>query len=123
MRAGLRPFRKLSVRVEQDPGTSIFHNYGHGGAGVTFSWGCATEVAELVNQHLSLGDEGVSAGISGLAAVALRKIEDNWLSKLETQLQSSWILGRIGWNYSRRRLYGEGQWTVAPQSKQKTWWK
>lgn len=68
VRAGLRPFRKLSVRVEQNPGTSIFHNYGHGGAGVTFSWGCATEVAELVNQHFSLGDEGVSAGISGLAA-------------------------------------------------------
>src|SRR5579862_8804932 len=64
VRAGLRPFRKLSVRVEQDPGTSIFHNYGHGGAGVTFSWGCATETAELVNQHFSLDEEAISADMS-----------------------------------------------------------
>jgi D-amino-acid oxidase len=68
VRAGLRPFRKLSVRVDQDPGTSIFHNYGHGGAGVTFSWGCAAEVAELVNQHLALDEKVISADMSDLAA-------------------------------------------------------
>jgi hypothetical protein len=40
--------------------------------------------------------------------VALRKIEDNWLSKLETQLQSSWILGRIGWELLAPAVLAKG---------------
>jgi D-amino-acid oxidase len=50
VRAGLRPFRTHSVRVEAEPGTRIVHNYGHGGAGVTLSWGCADDVARLVER-------------------------------------------------------------------------
>jgi D-amino-acid oxidase len=53
VRVGLRPFRKQNVRLEREPGTTIVHNYGHGGAGVTFSWGCAAEVADLVDGALS----------------------------------------------------------------------
>ena len=43
-KVGLRPARP-TVRVERDGHT--IHCYGHGGAGVTLSWGCADEVAEL----------------------------------------------------------------------------
>ena len=49
-RVGIRPFRKSGVRVERDrlrDGRSVIHNYGHGGAGFTLSWGCAREVASL----------------------------------------------------------------------------
>ncbi|WP_067971003.1 FAD-dependent oxidoreductase [Mycolicibacter icosiumassiliensis] len=46
LRVGLRPFRKDGVRLEAQPGTRILHNYGHGGAGVSLSWGCAEAVAE-----------------------------------------------------------------------------
>ncbi|WP_250001083.1 FAD-dependent oxidoreductase [Actinoplanes sp. M2I2] len=47
-RVGLRPTRD-PVRVEEESttGARIIHNYGHGGAGVTLSWGCAADVAEL----------------------------------------------------------------------------
>ncbi|MBV9774066.1 MAG: FAD-binding oxidoreductase [Gemmatimonadetes bacterium] len=48
-RVGLRPGRP-AVRLEVETGSSggrVIHNYGHGGAGVTVSWGCADEVAEL----------------------------------------------------------------------------
>jgi D-amino-acid oxidase len=46
---GLRPGR-ATVRLERETLTSgrkIVHNYGHGGAGVTLSWGCANEVLAL----------------------------------------------------------------------------
>jgi D-amino-acid oxidase len=47
---GLRPARP-EVRLESERaqgGRLLVHAYGHGGAGVTLSWGCADEVAELV---------------------------------------------------------------------------
>ena len=44
-KVGLRPARP-EVRVERVGG--MVHCYGHGGAGVTLSWGCAGEVVELL---------------------------------------------------------------------------
>lgn len=49
VRTGLRPARARGVRLEVEPGTRIVHNVGHGGSGVTFSWGCATEVTRLIS--------------------------------------------------------------------------
>jgi D-amino-acid oxidase len=49
-RVGLRPARER-VRLEVEhraAGAPVVHCYGHGGAGVTLSWGCADEVASLV---------------------------------------------------------------------------
>jgi D-amino-acid oxidase len=48
-RVGLRPARpEVRLEAEQRGGTRVVHCYGHGGAGVTLSWGCAGEVADLV---------------------------------------------------------------------------
>jgi D-amino-acid oxidase len=55
-RVGLRPVRP-TVRLEPEEfpagtggpaGRVLWHNYGHGGAGVTLSWGCARELTEAV---------------------------------------------------------------------------
>ncbi|MFF0820897.1 FAD-dependent oxidoreductase [Micromonospora haikouensis] len=50
-RIGLRPARHGGPRVAVEPagpaGGRLVHAYGHGGAGVTLSWGCAAEVARL----------------------------------------------------------------------------
>ncbi|WP_116041075.1 NAD(P)/FAD-dependent oxidoreductase [Amycolatopsis palatopharyngis] len=43
-KVGLRPARP---EVRLDRVGDVIHCYGHGGAGVTLSWGCAEEVAEL----------------------------------------------------------------------------
>jgi D-amino-acid oxidase len=53
-RVGLRPLRPaVRLQTERSTGTdgsprTVIHCYGHGGCGVTISWGCASEVAEAV---------------------------------------------------------------------------
>lgn len=63
-RAGLRPARP-AVRLEverrptsDDPEHVRVHCYGHGGSGVTLSWGCAGQVTRLVGTLL--GEPAVS---------------------------------------------------------------
>lgn len=48
--AGLRPYRSGAIRLEAEDVDScrIVHNYGHGGAGVTLSWGSAELAADLI---------------------------------------------------------------------------
>jgi D-amino-acid oxidase len=49
---GLRPGRP-QVRVELDHDLlpiPVIHDYGHGGSGITIGWGCAQDVAALVQQ-------------------------------------------------------------------------
>tara|TARA_B110000014_G_scaffold262429_1_gene256388 strand:- start:3270 stop:4223 length:954 start_codon:yes stop_codon:yes gene_type:complete len=49
---GLRPSR-TEVRLEEEniDGVRVIHNYGHGGAGVTLSWGCADEVVSIAESR------------------------------------------------------------------------
>jgi D-amino-acid oxidase len=68
-RAGLRPVRPL-VRLEAGPsggaGTPdqplVVHNYGHGGAGITLSWGCARDAARLVAAGLRVREKPRAPG-------------------------------------------------------------
>lgn len=51
-KVGLRPGR-TSVRLESQKLSGsklLIHNYGHGGAGVTLSWGCAEEAVALAKR-------------------------------------------------------------------------
>ncbi len=57
--AGIRPCRVVgdiyeAVRLEREDfpgGRCIVHNYGHGRAGVSLSWGCANAVARLIESR------------------------------------------------------------------------
>jgi D-amino-acid oxidase len=53
-RAGLRPGRP-QIRLEREEtgdGAPRIHNYGHGGSGITLSWGCAEDALRLVLRAL-----------------------------------------------------------------------
>ncbi|OXU29069.1 hypothetical protein TSAR_011175 [Trichomalopsis sarcophagae] len=55
---GLRPGRNQIrlepeiVRTDKGQYLTIIHNYGHGGSGVTLSWGCAMDVVDILRQRL-----------------------------------------------------------------------
>jgi len=50
---GLRPGRPtVRLELERRGGGVLVHDYGHGGAGVTLSWGCADEVARLLGARI-----------------------------------------------------------------------
>jgi D-amino-acid oxidase len=54
-KVGLRPGRtEVRLELENLPGGgAVIHDYGHGGAGFTLSWGCAEEVLTLAEDYVS----------------------------------------------------------------------
>lgn len=66
---GLRPFRPAGYRVERErlpDGRSVVHNYGHGGSGVTISWGTAEDAVALVVEAKGRHAAVLGAGVIGL---------------------------------------------------------
>ena len=50
-RQGVRPVRhRIRLDATTVAGRPVIHNYGHGGGGVSVSWGCAYEVVSLVQR-------------------------------------------------------------------------
>jgi glycine/D-amino acid oxidase-like deaminating enzyme len=69
--AGIRPYRRGGPRLEREEvgGKTVVHNYGHGGAGYTLSWGSAEVVAELLRGHARGTEVAVlGAGVVGLTS-------------------------------------------------------
>lgn len=60
---GLRPFRSEGYVVEaQTIGSKLLvHNYGHGGAGITLSWGTATQAVDLARDFVPPRPSGKAA--------------------------------------------------------------
>jgi glycine/D-amino acid oxidase-like deaminating enzyme len=75
--AGVRPYRNGSYRLDAETISQKFivHNYGHGGAGITLSWGCASKVRDIVQSHLVSAPDTkaavLGAGAMGLTAATL----------------------------------------------------
>lgn len=70
---GLRPFRESGFRVEAErlDDRTVIHNYGHGGAGMSLSWGTAHLVADLAVGHSERRAAVIGCGIVGLTTARL----------------------------------------------------
>ena len=71
--AGLRPYRKSGfvVRREQLGDKALVHNYGHGGGGITLSWGSSKLATELGLPGHSGPVAVLGAGVMGLSTARL----------------------------------------------------
>lgn len=65
---GLRPYRESGfvVKAEAIDEKTVIHNYGHGGAGMSLSWGTAYLAAELALAHTERSAAVLGSGIVGL---------------------------------------------------------
>ncbi|HEX8062214.1 MAG TPA: FAD-dependent oxidoreductase [Allosphingosinicella sp.] len=71
--AGLRPYRASGfvVRGEALGDKRLVHNYGHGGAGITLSWGSSKLATQLGLQGHSGSVAVIGAGVMGLTTARL----------------------------------------------------
>lgn len=71
--AGLRPYRASGFVVRAEPlgDKLLVHNYGHGGAGITLSWGTSKLAADLGLPGHSGPVAVIGAGVMGLSTARL----------------------------------------------------
>jgi D-amino-acid oxidase len=71
--AGLRPFRRSGfvVRREALGDKALVHNYGHGGGGITLSWGSSKLATELGLQGHGGPVAVIGSGVMGLSTARL----------------------------------------------------
>ena len=71
--AGLRPYRRSGFVVRADPfgDKRLVHNYGHGGAGITLSWGSSKLATDLGLQGHSGPVAVLGSGVMGLSTARL----------------------------------------------------
>jgi glycine/D-amino acid oxidase-like deaminating enzyme len=71
--AGLRPYRAAGFVVRREPlgDQALVHNYGHGGSGITLSWGSAKLATALGLQGHQGAVAVIGAGVMGLSTARL----------------------------------------------------
>lgn len=70
---GLRPFRPQGFRLESEEvfEKTVIHNYGHGGCGVTLSWGTSTRAANMVGETHQNEVAVLGGGVMGITTAFL----------------------------------------------------
>lgn len=73
---GLRPFRSAGfmVRREEREGKVLVHNYGHGGGGMTLSWGSSHLAVKQVEALSGVSCAVIGGGVMGLSTARLLQL-------------------------------------------------
>jgi len=97
-----------SARGREIGSKFIVHSYGHGGAGITLSWGCAAKVADLVKTRVTSSHDTkvavLGAGVMGMTAAS--RLLDLNLGLTVT------IYAKDVWQNTTSAVAG-GQWAVS----------
>ncbi|WP_084397827.1 FAD-dependent oxidoreductase [Henriciella aquimarina] len=70
---GLRPYRPQGYRLDAERlgEKAVIHNYGHGGCGVTMSWGTSTVAADMASAQGRRSIAVLGAGVMGLTTALI----------------------------------------------------
>lgn len=70
---GLRPYRPQGYRLESEQlgEKTVIHNYGHGGCGVTMSWGTASVAADQASATRQRSVAVLGCGVQGITAALI----------------------------------------------------
>ena len=103
--AGLRPFRSpgFLVKREERNGKILIHNYGHGGGGMTLSWGSSELAARLAGDISGKECAVVGGGVMGLSTarlLQLRGAKVTLYSKALPPHTTSNVAGAQWWPFS-----------------------
>ncbi len=98
---GVRPHRLGGVRLEAEAlgAKRVIHNYGHGGGGITLSWGCADRVVAMLEKSPPKSVAILGAGVVGLTTATelqrrLPKVQLSLYAKdLDPRSTTSWVAG------------------------------
>ena len=73
---GLRPFRRPGFLVRRDERgeKTIIHNYGHGGGGISLSWGSSDLAVQLAAPLTGVSCAVVGGGVMGLSIARLLQL-------------------------------------------------
>lgn len=81
--AGLRPFRRngFNVSAEKRGAKTLIHNYGHGGGGISLSWGTSSLAVELAGVGNGRNCAVIGSGVMGLTTARLAQ-DRGWNVKI-----------------------------------------
>ena len=117
--AGLRPYRPSGfvVKAERMNDKVVVHNYGHGGGGITLSWGTSHLAMELANQTQHRRCAVLGSGASGLSAARLMQSAGWEVTIYSKELPPNTTSNVAGGQWSPTSVYAEGSVTPAFQNQ------
>lgn len=107
--AGLRPFRPAGfvVRAERMNDKTVVHNYGHGGGGITLSWGSSDLAAKLALETPHRRCAVLGCGALGLAAARLLQDRGREVTIYARELPPDTTSNIAGGQWSPTSVYDE----------------
>ena len=127
--AGLRPYRAAGFVVRRDAlgDKALVHNYGHGGAGITLSWGSSRLAVDLGLQDHSGPVAVIGSGVMGLTTARLAQEAGFTVAIYTAALPPSTTSAVAGGQVSPFGHYREDQvtpaWTAQFQAAMAYSWK